>query len=153
MVGLNAHNEGCVPDSSCCICDSVCLSLARPSHTCVHSPYRIAVAGQSSLTLWFVCLLFSRPPSPRSVSQSSSGSAGNAQDSGPDAGDVGEPAFFDDSTSPENMEGTAASDKEKEAKPREMTRRWLKGFKAEDILRDKTLLRQQLEVGIHLSIL
>lgn len=30
---------------------------------------------------------------------------------------------------------------------REMTRRWLKGFKAKDILRDKTLLRQQLEVG------
>lgn len=33
-----------------------------------------------------------------------------------------------------------------EARTRDSTRRWLKGFKAEDILRDKTLLRQQLEV-------
>lgn len=31
-------------------------------------------------------------------------------------------------------------------KSSEMTRKWLKGFKAEDILRDKSLLRQQLEV-------
>lgn len=31
-------------------------------------------------------------------------------------------------------------------KTKEMTRRWLKGFTAADILRDKTLLRQQLEV-------
>lgn len=29
---------------------------------------------------------------------------------------------------------------------REMTRKWLQGFSAEDILRDKNLLRQQLEV-------
>lgn len=29
---------------------------------------------------------------------------------------------------------------------REMTRKWLQGFTAEDILRDKNLLRQQLEV-------
>lgn len=31
----------------------------------------------------------------------------------------------------------------------EMTRRWLQGFHAEDILRDKSLLRQQLEVRRH----
>lgn len=30
---------------------------------------------------------------------------------------------------------------------KEMTRQWLQGFTAEDILRDKTLLRQQLEAS------
>lgn len=32
---------------------------------------------------------------------------------------------------------------------KEMTRRWLQGFTAEDILRDKTLLRQQLEASCY----
>lgn len=40
-------------------------------------------------------------------------------------------------------------DREKDdAHTREMTRKWLQGFSAEDILRDKTLLRQQLEVRL-----
>lgn len=40
------------------------------------------------------------------------------------------------------------SDEEDDGRPgSERTRRWLRGFKAEDIVRDKTLLRQQLEVG------
>ena len=45
----------------------------------------------------------------------------------------------------EDAGGSAASGKGGMTK--DSTRKWLKGFKAEDILRDKTLLRQQLEVG------
>lgn len=52
--------------------------------------------------------------------------------------------------------GKGSEDQESVAdasKSSEMTRKWLKGFKAEDILRDKSLLRQQLEVRQWLGFL
>lgn len=136
-------------------------AVQRISSLCLRYIHRVKTPGQAELTLGSSTENKSReteelaPPKPESHNpqgtneRAVNGGEGSVGENGDGALGTRPASFTVDAAVTSALEKSRkdeSDDAEGDVHNRGKTRKWLKGFTANDILRDKTLLRQQLEV-------